>query len=203
MEKIEKVLKFWFNDIDDDTEIQPGDEKLKRWFSRDEEFDKEVRQKLEGDLIRARKRKYESWEETPQGRLALIILFDQVARNVYRDSPKAFENDLRALEFCLLSIKNDFDEKLMLIERQFLYLPLMHAESLKIQEKSLTYFGRLLEEAQQRQKNVDYYQNVLDFAQKNFEIIDMFERFPHRNDILGRRSTPRESEFMKEEGSSF
>jgi uncharacterized protein (DUF924 family) len=202
-EKIDHILNYWFDGIDATT-ILESHPTAKKWFKKSEETDKEIKQKFEGDLIRARKRKYDDWAQTPRGRLALILLFDQVSRNIFRGTPQAFENDLRALEYSLLSLKDGFDEKLSLIERTFLYMPLMHAESLQVQKRSLEYFKRLVEEAEMaKDKNAGYYQYSLTYAQKHYDIIKQFGRFPHRNVILNRKSTLEEEGFLATPNSSF
>jgi uncharacterized protein (DUF924 family) len=204
VDRIDRILSYWFKDTDDQTVITKDSEIIKFWFMKSEETDAEIKKNFEGDILRARKGKYESWLETPKGRLALIILFDQFPRNIYRDSPKAYENDIKALEYCLLAIKNGFDEKLSLVERQFLYMPLMHSESLKIQEKSLEYFNLLVEESKESHpESTDYFKYSLDYAQKHYDIIKRFGCYPHRNTVLNRRSTSEEIEFLKQPGSSF
>jgi len=204
MDRIEIILDYWFEGIDEHTVLSGDSQIVKRWFVKDEQVDVEIEKQFGPDLIKARKGKFNDWVQTPRGRLALIILFDQFSRNIYRDSPKAFDKDLQALEYCLRSIKDGADEKLTLIERIFLYMPMMHSENLKVQEKGLEYFGRLVKIAEENQdKNADYFKYTVDYAQKHYDIIERFQRFPHRNEIFNRRSTPSEIEFLKEPGSSF
>jgi len=203
-DRIKDILNYWFEGIDEETVLNGKAPTVKRWFAKDDQVDAKIEKQFGADVLKARKGKYNDWAENPQGRLALIILFDQFSRNIYRDSPKAFDKDLQALEYCLLSIKDGLDEKLTFIERIFLYMPMMHSENLKIQERGLECFDRLVKVAEKNEdKNVDYYTYTLDYAQKHYDIIERFHRFPHRNAILNRRSTPSEIEFLKEPGSSF
>lgn len=203
-ERISNILNFWFEGIDDQTTFDKDSQPFKKWFSKDDQFDQEVKEKFEGDLIRARKRKYDNWLELPKGYLALVLVFDQFPRNMYRDMPEVFDNDLRALEITLTSIKRNIDDKLMLIERLFLYLPLMHSEDLKIQKMCLERIGDLVEEAKtDAPLNQGYYEYSLDYSHKHYDIIKRFGRFPHRNKILGRSSSAEEESFLKEPGSTL
>ena len=204
MERVAAILDFWFEGITEETQLMDDLPVKKRWFGKDDSVDEEIKKKFGSDLTKARKGKYTSWMETSVGSLALIILLDQFSRNIYRNSAKAFDTDLQALEYCFLAIKSGFDEELSLIQRQFLYLPMMHSENLRIQEKSLDYFRGLVEDsATLEPHNTEYYQNVLEYAQRHRDVIERFERFPHRNEILKRRSTSTELEFLKSPAASF
>ncbi|MCA9405315.1 MAG: DUF924 domain-containing protein [Candidatus Omnitrophica bacterium] len=204
MERIQRILDFWFEDLTDDKPVVPGQGAAKKWFKKSDDTDNEIRQKFEGDIIRARKRKYDAWMETPEGMLALIIVLDQFSRNVYRDTPKAFENDLKVLEYALMAIKKGFDKKVTMIQRQFIYMALMHAENLAVQKKCVECFEDLLEEAEEKKSPAaGYFKNNLSYASRHYDIIKRFNRFPHRNEILGRKSTAEEMEFLEQPGSSF
>ena len=204
MTRIEEILNFWFGDLDDNTLLDKDSPIVKRWFARDEKFDHEIHVNFEEDLIRAREGKYQGWEGEPLGRLALIILFDQFSRNLYRNSPKAFENDLLALSLTLRSIKEQFDHALPLVFQIFLYMPLMHAEDLKIQKLSLECFGKLLAKAKEKTpQNISYYEYTFNFAKRHCDTIEKFGRFPHRNSTLKRTSTPQELAFLRKPTRSF
>ena len=204
MNRIDDILNFWFEGIDDKTSIDKKASPFKKWFAKDEKFDREIRQRFEEDLIRAQKGEYKSLEDSGPNRLALIILFDQFSRNMYRNTPKMFEADSFALDLTLRSIKDFRDQQLQLIERVFLYMPLEHAEDLTAQNLSLKCFQNLIDESKLKTpQNTSYYEYTFNYAKKHHAIIEKFGRFPHRNSILKRQSTPEELEFLAEPASSF
>jgi uncharacterized protein (DUF924 family) len=204
MTRAETILGYWFNGLDDQSTIDPEAPTVKRWFLGDEETDREIRERFETDHSMAARGEYRDWANAPRDRLALVILLDQFSRNLYRGSPEAFAVDPMALDLCLQSLEDGFDESLALIERAFLYMPLMHAESVEMQEKCKERFSGLVELAKERSPaNVGYFTYSHEFAVKHAAIIERFGRFPHRNAILGRPSTPEEAEFLKGPDSSF
>jgi len=196
---IETVLNFWFGADPDDAAV--AKEKSALWWSKGPEIDDEIRQRFESLVVKAAAGELADWQSTPSGRLALILLTDQFPRNIYHDSPRAFAQDSKTLAYCLDGIKRDFDFKLRRIERVFFYLPLEHAESLEHQEQSVRQFSALLDEVGADQKNL--FAEYLDFAVRHRNIIARFGRFPHRNKILGRKSTAEELAFLAEPDSSF
>lgn len=197
--KVEAVLEFWFGSNPDDAAI--AKEKSALWWSKNPQVDDEIRGRFEGLVAKAAAGELSYWEATPAGRLALILLTDQFPRNIYRDSPRAFAYDAKALAWCLDGIEQHVDRKLRPIERVFLYLPLEHAESLEHQDKSVKYFGELVSIVDEPDKAV--FKEYLDFAIRHRDIIARFGRFPHRNKILGRQFTAEEIAFLNEPGSSF
>ena len=204
MERVAAILDYWFEGITEETRLSEDVAVRERWFANNEAVDQEIKTKFGSDLTKARKGKYSSWMDTSVGSLALIILLDQFSRNIFRNSAKAFHTDLQALEYSLLAVKNGFDEEISLIQRQFLYMPMMHSENMLIQKKSLDYYKGLAEAAETLEPhNVDYFLTVYDFAKRHHDIIERFERFPHRNEVLNRRSTSTELEFLKSPAASF
>ena len=204
MERIETILNYWFSGLNDAKPIDTSLPQFQRWFGKDEAIDREIQKLYEKDILQAARGEYKDWEKTPKGRLALVILLDQFPRNMYRETPRAFETDSLALAVSMESTRDGHDETLYLIERMFLYMPMMHAESLKIQERSVHYFSVLVEQARVRNPtNVDFFSYSYDYAVKHHTIIKRFGRYPHRNSILGRKSTPEEVEFLKGPDSSF
>lgn len=202
--KITKILDFWFEGINDDTPIDRKASPFNKWFKKNGSFDCEIKKQFEADLVTAKEGGYKDWEKTITGRLALVILFDQFSRNIYRDTPKMFEQDTAALKLSLHTLTEKKDRELSLIQRQFLYMPLMHAEGLNIQELSLKCFGLLVEESKNRHAhNTPYYQYTLEYARKHHRIIERFGRFSHRNAILKRTSTSEEEEFLQQPGAPF
>lgn len=204
MERYEEILEFWFEDLDEDSLVTPESELNRKWFAKDSKLDKDIKSKFAGDVKKAAKGEYDSWIEDPRGRLALIIILDQFTRNVYRDTPEAFSNDLKALELALMSAKDEFDGRVYFVERIFYYLPMEHSESLEVQETSVNLFQKLYNEAQRYEdQNAPYLKYVLDYAQRHLEVIKLFGRFPHRNKTLGRRSTSEEIEFLQDPNNWF
>jgi len=141
------------------------------------------------------------WESSPRRRLALILLFDQFSRNIYRGSARAYAQDLEALSLTVSGMQLGADATLDPVERLFFYMPLMHAESLDVQDESVAAFRRLMEEAAADLHRI--FQASLDAAVQHRDVIARFGRFPHRNDALGRESTPEEVEWLDTEGSDF
>jgi uncharacterized protein (DUF924 family) len=176
----QSVLNFWFN------EITPA----QRWKV-DADFDQLIRERF-GDLHRrARSAELFEWRRAPKGRLAEIIVLDQFSRNMYRGDPRAFENDALALALAQEAVAAKADVSLSLDERAFLYMPYMHSESAAIHAVAQDLFRDHAP------------QGTYDFELRHKAIIDRFGRYPHRNAILGRESTPEELAFLKEPGSSF
>lgn len=193
------ILDFWFGTRKDDAAVAA--ERSKLWWIKREETDRDIRERFEGVVQKAAQRELDAWAESPQGRLALIILTDQFPRNIFRNTPQAFAYDEMARAWCKQGLRDKAHLALRPIERVFLYLPLEHSESMDDQEQSLALFHELLDsvEAQDRET----FSGFFDYALRHREVIARFGRFPHRNRILGRESTEAEIAFLKEPGSSF
>ncbi|HXH73153.1 MAG TPA: DUF924 family protein [Mariprofundaceae bacterium] len=177
---IDAVLGFWFE------ETEPC-----QWWQRDAAFDAEVRKRF-GELhARAVRGELFGWRSTAAGRLAEIIVLDQFSRNLYRDRPEAFAADDMALTLAQEAVALGVDRDLEPVQRAFLCLPYMHSELPRIHEEAVRLFSQPGMELS------------LDFELKHKAIIDRFGRYPHRNEALGRDSTPEELAFLKEPGSSF
>jgi uncharacterized protein (DUF924 family) len=192
----EDVLSFWLG--------EPGAEPLanaKRWFAKDAAFDDEVRARF-GDAIDAAVRgELGSWRATPRGRLALVVLLDQLSRNAFRDTPRSFAQDPLALEVAEESLAAGDPAGFTPVERAFVAMPLMHAEDPARQRRGVEIVARLPAEASG--ELAGYFEKALDFAKRHEAIIERFGRFPHRNRILARESTPDEIAFLAQPGSSF
>ena len=199
METPETILQFWFGAHTDDAQIAAAQAKL--WWAKDLAVDHEMRRRFANDVRRAADDGLADWQTTPRGRLALILLADQFPRNIYRGTAEAFASDAKALAWALDGIVLGCHRELRPIERTFFYLPLEHSESLEHQERCVELFRTLAHgvDASQREPFMEY----LSFAERHRDVIKRFGRFPHRNDILGRESTPEEQSFLKEPGSSF
>jgi uncharacterized protein (DUF924 family) len=174
------VIKFWFEETDS-----------KYWWKKDVDFDQLIEERFEIAHHMATQGALASWRETPLGRLAEIIVLDQFSRNIFRDSPQAFAFDEQALALAQEAVKVKADENLEPVQKSFLYMPFMHSESLAMHEIATNLY------------QAPGLEGNLDFELKHKVIIDRFGRYPHRNEILGRESTPEEIEFLKESGSSF
>lgn len=204
MNRADEILNFWFEGLTNDKLLDRNSKTVKKWFVKDKALDAEVRAKFESDYTQARGGAHKSWEAAARGRLALIILFDQFSRNMYRDTPRAFETDSLALDLTLRSIKDKMDIQLQLVERIFLYMPLMHAEDRAVQTLSLQFFDTLVHESRKKSpQNTSYFEYSFEFAKRHQATIEKFGRFPHRNAILKRASTPEELVFLQKPGSKF
>lgn len=199
MERIEQILRYWFGDRPDDPDVVQRQVKL--WFTANAETDHHVREHFEADLKEASAGALTDWEQTPRGRLALIVLFDQFARNIYRGTPHAFAHDSHARRLCLDGQACGHDKMLRAIERVVFYMPLQHAEDLAMQQQAVRCFKQLVEEVPTALKEI--FVGCLDYAVAHRDIIARFGRFPHRNPILGRVSTREEIAFLQQPGSSF
>ena len=194
----QKILDAWFGEPGDEAAIIGRQSKL--WWGKDEKVDADLRRRF-GSLLRELEAGRLDACKAPPGRLAAIILADQIPRNVHRDTPAAFRTDPLALSLTLEGLDRGDDRRLSPVQRVFFYLPLEHAESLEWQDLSVALFEDLLEEVEEGLHRP--FRDYLDFARRHRAIIRRFGRFPHRNPILGRESTAEELAFLEEPGSSF
>lgn len=180
----QRILDFWFK------------ENSKNWFVKSDGFDDQIKSNFLEIHSELSAGEHQDWKADPHSMLAMIIVLDQFPRNMFRNDKKSFASDPPALSLAREMVAKGFDKKLTPIERVFVYLPFEHSEDIEDQEKSV----RLFAELKAGDENLDSY---WDFAKRHYEIILKFKRFPHRNQILGRKSTPEEIEFLKEPGSAF
>ena len=185
------VLDFWFGAPGSAGHGKPRDV----WFKKSDVFDHGVRARFLPLYELAADGRLAAWTAMPRALLALIIVCDQLPRNMFRHDPRAFATDARALAAAERMVDLGWDLQLAPIERQFAYLPFEHAEDLARQQRGLELFARVTEDPALADAPV--------WAQKHLDIIVRFGRFPHRNEVLGRASTPEEIEFLKQPGSSF
>lgn len=174
------LLHFWFTEIDHAL-----------WFKKDADFDRLLAERFGALHTKAIAGELSGWRDTPHGRLAEIIVLDQFSRNLFRDSPRAFAQDGMALVLAQEAVRNGADAVLTPQERAFLYMPYMHSESASVHETAVELFTQL------------GIPNNLDFELRHKAIIDRFGRYPHRNAVLGRASTPEEIAFLQQPGSAF
>lgn len=177
---VQQVLDFWFKEIDESF-----------WFKKDENFDALLIERFAVLHGQARQCELYQWRSSPHGRLAEVIILDQFSRNMFRDTPQAFAYDSLALALAQQAIAVNDHLALTSAERNFLYMPFMHSESLLIHEQAVKLFTE------------NGNTNTLNFELKHKKIIEQFNRYPHRNAILGRVSTPEEIEFLTQPGSGF
>ena len=186
------VLDFWFLPPDNPDYGQARVE----WFRKDDGFDAQIRARFGALIDVAIEGGLRAWDATPHGALARLIVLDQLTRNVYRGTPRAFAGDAQALALAVALTQAGQDQLLPPMLRAFAYLPFEHAEDLAMQARAVELF-QLLSQAQPG------FEGMLDYAERHQEVIARFGRFPHRNAILGRASTPQEVEFLRQPGSSF
>lgn len=176
----QQVLDFWFSPT-----TQPF------WFTKSAAFDQMLSEKFSQVLAQAQQGELAHWRDTSLGRLAEIIVLDQFSRNIYRDTKQAFAQDGMALVLAQELIKQQDFEALSQPQRNFALLPFMHSESAQIHEQAAGLFQQYASDT------------TVAFEQKHQAIIEQFGRYPHRNAILGRPSTPAEIAFLTQPGSSF
>ncbi|NDJ19121.1 DUF924 family protein [Myxacorys almedinensis] len=186
MDAVQDVLDFWFGN-----ELKPR----KVWFIKDPAFDEQVRSRFLDLHRQAAAGRLSTWKDMPERCLALVIVLDQFSRNLFRGQPESFAYDRAALEVARHAISHHFDQQLPPVQRQFFYFPLEHAEDLECQHQSVKLFEQFKDDPELN--------NTHHYALRHREIIERFGRFPHRNTILGRHSTPEELEFLMQPGSSF
>jgi uncharacterized protein (DUF924 family) len=187
------VLDFWF--LPQGSEGH-GKQRIE-WFKKDDAFDAQVRERFGALIKQAVAGGLREWdEEGPRGTLARLLVLDQFTRNAYRGQPESFGGDLLALGAARQLVDSGAHLTLLPVERQFAYLPFEHAEDARMQEQSVTLFTALAQEH-------EGFGEALDYAHRHRGVIARFGRFPHRNAILGRASTPEELAFLELPGSGF
>ncbi|MBD1996155.1 DUF924 domain-containing protein [Leptolyngbya sp. FACHB-541] len=198
MAQIDDVLNFWF--ADPQTGLANYAQWRKVWFIKNAAFDQQVRDRFLTTYEQAAAGKLDHWQDSPAGCLALILVLDQFPRNMFRRDPRAFATDLKAVETTQRAIAREFHQQLKPLQQLFLYLPLEHSENLDPQNHCVALFHKLVTDQPELGKE---FEDTYSYAVRHQAIVKRFGRFPHRNEILGRETTPEEAEFLKEPGSSF
>jgi uncharacterized protein (DUF924 family) len=193
MDAQSQVLSFW-------VEPKPvTDEELaaagKKWFLGGKELDREIDERFRGLVEAAKRGELDDWAETPRGRLALVILLEQFTRNIYRGTAEAFESDPKAAELSVSGYDASLFEAFDAIDHMFMSLPMTHAEDLALQKRSVAIAVHETQRARPEWKKT--LRGGVDFARKHLDVIARFGRFPHRNAVLGRASTPEEQEYLE------
>ena len=189
---IQRVLNFWFGALGsaDDGQVRT------EWFRKSAEFDAEIQRRFGALIEQALAGGLQGWSQSPLGSLACIVLLDQFTRNTFRDMPRAFAGDPEALRLALQLLDSGRYRLLTPLQRWFALMPLEHAEDLALQQRVVSAFEALTAEDPRLA-------NALDYARKHRDVIAQFGRFPHRNAILGRDSTPAELAYLAQPGAGF
>ncbi len=180
-EKMEEILHFWFEEVTDEQK-----------YVRDDSFDELIRRKYKDIYFDIVKSRAKDWVKTPEGSLAAIIVLDQFSRNMFRESKQSFAEDVLALKIAEDMVNSGYDKKIALKRRGAIYMPYMHSESREVHGRALQIFENYSKETGNT--------SSLEYEIKHKEIIDRFGRYPHRNNILGRRFASGEEEFNKKHG---
>jgi uncharacterized protein (DUF924 family) len=183
----EEVLDFWFGPERGKARVQ--------WFRKDAAFDASIRERFAALHAAAARREREAWRASADPMLALVIVLDQFSRNLFRGDARAFAQDAHARECASEALMRGDDLGLLPVERQFLYLPFEHSEDLADQRVAV-----------ERMRSLEAFEEtrgLTEWAVRHCEIVERFGRFPHRNAVLGRETTPEETEFLRTPGSGF
>jgi len=203
MDEARQVRDFWFGKLP--MTAQALEQRVKFWFPGNEpeelqdKRDQVIRSRFGRLLEQAARGELASWADSPRRSLSLILLFDQFPRNIYRRTAKAFAYDDQALAVTLAGMRSAADGALDIVERLFFYMPLQHCEAREVQEESVAAYRRLVGEAPQEFRSV--FEASLESALEHRSIIEQFGRFPHRNEALGRPSTPQDETWLSEGGN--
>jgi uncharacterized protein (DUF924 family) len=194
----EEVLSYWFPEEDIfDADQETFGRQMQWWFQGGPEVDREITERFAEVLEQARRGELDHWAQTPRGRLALIVVLDQFSRNVYRGSALSYAQDEKALELAVEGIAAEMDRELSPMERIFFWMPLGHSEDLALHE-------RIVRNQEEGTANAPpHLRAMAEFgisqARAARDVIARFGRHPHRNEILGRTSTPEELEYLRTE----
>lgn len=200
MEQVkDELLTFWFGDDPDDAAVARAQTEL--WWGHRQETDELLQARFGAAASAAAADVLDHWVGSPRGRLALILLLDQLPRAIHRGTPAAFAQDAKARAVASQGLDSGADRLLRPVERLFFYLPLEHSEDLPDQDRSLELFRELATSVPNAHREA--FAGFFDYAVKHRDVIKQFGRFPHRNLILGRESTPEEKAFLEQPGSSF
>ncbi len=195
----DEVHRFWFADADDDP--QAAGARGAVWFGSSADFDKEVRERFEPTIAAAARGALDTWRDAARSCVALVIVLDQFPRNVYRHSARAFAYDSLAFDVTKHAVEAGYLAALSIPERAFLLMAYQHVENVALQREGLVLFGQVHAEAPAEWRS--FTENTLKFAQRHVGIVERFGRFPYRNAVLGRSSTPAEREYLDSNPEAF
>jgi uncharacterized protein (DUF924 family) len=193
----EEVLSYWFPEGIDEADPETRGRQMERWMAGGSEVDREITERFGETLEQARRGELDQWADTARGRLALIVVLNQFSRNVYRGSPLSYAQDEKALRLTVEGIDLGMDRELGAMERMFFWLPLYHSEDLALQERNVSHAR---EEAAHAPPHLRAWAEFGVYqAEAARDVIVRFGRHPHRNEILGRDSTPEELDYLRTE----
>ena len=198
-DQINQILEFWFSTETDELKIIAKQSGL--WWSKDANTDNDIKKQFLTIYQSAVNGDLDEWLNTVKGQLALIILLDQFSRVIRRNTADVFVCDIKALAISLDGINNNNDQELRPIERVFYYMPLEHSEDIEVQNQCVRLFQELLDHVPDFISKE--FRNYLQFAIKHREIIERFNRFPHRNKVLNLSSSNEQTEYLANTGSAF
>ena len=193
------LLDAWFGPLDADGLPDPTHQR--QWFSKDESFDAALRERFGRLVDEAHAGGGRSWLDTPSGRVAYVVLLDQLSRNLFRGDPRSFAADPLALGVSLAAIADGEHLRVPASHAYFLVMPTMHSEDVTIQELCVSTFAALRDAATPAARGM--FENAWRYAVAHRDIVARFGRFPHRNEVLGRASTAEELAFLDGPGSRF
>lgn len=189
----ERVLHYWFEGTEHDLERLQARSKI--WYSVSAERDEEITREFGTLLNEIANGQHQDWSRTSSGVLALVLVLDQFTRQIYRKTAEAFAHDAQAIVIAYSAIGQGLDQEMSVSGRLFLYHPFQHSEKLKDQEFGVQLVRNLRNHCDETW--FEYVSESLRFFEEHCEIIRRFGRFPHRNEVLNRGSTPDELEFMQ------
>jgi uncharacterized protein (DUF924 family) len=195
----EDVHRFWFADAIHDPKA--ANARVAVWYGTSAEFDRQIRERFTPAMLAAARGELASWKDAPRSCVSLVVVLDQFPRNAGRNTASAFEFDSLALSAARHGVGAGYMDELSVVERTFLLMPYQHAEDLATQRESVRLFERVCTEAPGEWRA--FVENSLRFVRGHLEIIERFGRFPHRNAVLGRTSTPEEQEYLDSKPETF
>ncbi len=195
-DRAQAILTFWFGE---QTAPDYGQYR-KAWFVKDAAFDEQIRQLFLADTEKAAAGDYDNWQASPACAVALLLLLDQFPRNLYRGSARSFATDEKARQVAKQIVTTGADKDLLPAYRFFIYVPFEHSEEIADQNRCVELMEALIKDVPELDTGL---QGGLDYAIRHREVIEQFGRFPHRNEILNRQSTPAEITFLQQPGSRF
>jgi uncharacterized protein (DUF924 family) len=195
-DRVQAILSFWFGNPEDPEYGQYR----KAWFIKDAEFDAQIRRHFLADVEKAAAGEYTPWQASPASAMALLLLLDQFPRNLYRGSDRSFATDAQALKVAQHLVATGADKTLSAAYRFFIYVPFEHSEEIAHQNRCVELMEALIQDIPEIDPGL---KAGLDYAIRHRDVIEQFGRFPHRNEILNRPSTPAEIAFLEQPGSRF
>ena len=198
------LLDLWFSDWTEQEPLPKQSSHMKLWWSKNEQTDADLRARFGDASTSALQGEFDAWRTDAEAVTGLVLLLDQIPRNIHRGTARAFACDAKAREVTKGAIAAGIDTQAALIHRYFLYMPLMHSEEHADHDLAVERFSNLVTEAQASgSQRLNCYEQALHYEQLHRGIVDRFGRYPHRNALLGRQSTPEETVFLEQPGSSF